>query len=308
MKRTILVIFVVMMVLSAGVLFGKPLFWAQATAVKGDVLYQETGKLDKTALTIGKVLHKGDRIAASEDARASFLLSDGSILVVKPGTEVVLDKDSSTADPSLATVAKNLSKTLLSREGDNPMMKHLGGLRSTGKNIALAPNRTAVKVDDIQFVWLSKPLVKRYAFILMGPDDMFYEETTSETVLNVKADKLVNGATYWWEVRDASMKNSITSLGSGSFTTLDAKSEQNIDSLKESIDKAYVSVPEEGDTTGLFLTYQIYRENGMNLDALLALDRIIEANPDNSELGHWRSELVSMMGLEDADIQHLAGS
>ncbi len=308
MKRSIIIAVMLVWLCSSGLVLAKSSFWAQTTAVKGDVYFQESGKSEKSVLTLGKVLHKGDIVAASEKSRASFLLSDGSILVVKPGTEIVLKKDRSDSDPSLVTVAKNLSKTLLSREGNNPMMKHLGGLRSSGKNIALSPNKTAVSVDSVKFVWLSKPLVKKYIFTLMGPDDMFIEETTENTEITVSPDKLVHGATYWWEIRDGAMKNSITSLGSGSFTTLDEKAEAEISTLTESIEKAYPLSAEEGDTTGLFLTYQIYREKGMNLNALMVLNKMIEVSPNNDELLRWKSELVSSMGIEDGDVQYLSAS
>lgn len=307
MNRSLFNVLMVMACLLAAVsLCAGSEFWAQTTFVRGDVSVVSSSSSDSETLKIGDVLHRGDRVTAGDEGRASFLLNDGSILTLSSGKQITLGEDSSSTNPTLAQVASNLTKTLLAREGDNPMLKHLGGLRAEGKNIALAPCETKVRKDTLTFAWIPKPLTKRYTFTLMGPDDMFLEETVRVTSIRIPSEKISSDTTYYWEVRDAAIRNSITSLGSGSFTTLDPATERKLQSLEKNIDDAFTGQAHENDLTPYFLRYQIYREMGLNLDALKILQEMINRDPDNSNLQRWKSELAEIMGLDEGDLTLLS--
>lgn len=282
-------------------MYAKEKFWAQTTFVKGSVSVTCKGK-EPVSLKLGDILHRGDAVKTEKGSKASFLLHDGKIVVLQGGSDMTMGEVPKDGNPALVSVAKNLTKSLLAREGDNPMMKHLGGMRAYGKNIALAPNRTKVLLEDLKFIWLPSPPAKKYAFTLMGPDDMMWETTVPETTVEVPAEKLSPEATYYWEVRDAALRNSFTSLGSGSFTTLDQEESDKIQTLTASIRGAFQDVSPREDLTPTFLTYQIYREHGMNLYALIALQNMIDADPESEELLRWRRDLVRLMGLDIADI------
>jgi|GEM_PF-4762756 len=303
MKRRccILVILCLGLLWSAATSAAEP-FWAEATFVNGGVTYVAKGEKAEQSLKRGAVLHKGDFVKAAQSSQASFLLSSGGILVVRAGTEVVLGETKGAQESaSLQAVAKNLSKTLLSREGDNPMLKHLGGLRGGERNIALAPCRTKVRLP-VELVWFPKAGVSKYAVSLMGPDGSVFESTVAATRMQVPPDKLAPGATFFWEVRDAASKDTFTPLGSGSFTTLDVKSEGEVRSLEKGVDSALLKPSGPDDTTALFLSYQIYRENGLGLEALAALHKMTARSPDDQELQRWRRDLCTEMGLEEQDV------
>jgi hypothetical protein len=244
-------------------------------------------------------------VTVEEGGSASFLLNDGSILVARPGHPVVLGAAARKEGPALLDVAKNLSQTLLARQGDNPMLKHLSGLRGEGRNIALAPTRTKVKIEKLGFVWLPQPPVTRFLFTLMGPDGKLYETTVAGTRTEVGADKLVPNATYYWEVRDASLPDSLFALGSGSFGTLDRRVEEKVRALEASIAGATAQMENGDNSTASFLAYQIYRENGLNRDALQTLESLIRDHPENDELVRWRKDLCREMETDPADIPAL---
>ena len=292
-----------LLVLTAPIHAGsKNSFWAQTTFIKGAASCRTAGQGAASPLKLGMVLHQGDTVTVDKGGSVSFLLNDGSILVVRPETPVVLGEPARKSGPPLADVAKNLTQTLLARQGDNPMMKHIGGLRAEGKNIALAPTRTKVRMGKLVFVWLPKPPVQRFVFTLMGPDGMLYETTVSGTRTEVPPDKLAPGSTYYWEVRDAAIPDSVVTLGSGTFGTLDRNAEEKVRSLESTIAAAASQIKDADDFTASFLTYQISRENGLSLDALLALGPMIAGHPENEELLHWRSDLCKEMELDPADI------
>jgi len=283
-------------------------FWAQATFVKGNVGVKPAAGAEIPALSLGTVLHKGDRVAAAEGSSASFLLNDGSILVVRGGNEAVLGNGSKAGGPKLEAVAKNLSKTLLSREGNNPMLKHLGGLRGASRNLALAPSRTKVRSGGVQLVWLRNPGSKRYQVTVMGPADTLFESTVAGTSFDLPAEKVTGAGTYYWEIRDADLKDSMSSLGSGSFVKLDKGAEDEIRTIEERISTAFPAGAANDDSTPLFLSYQIYREHGLNLDALRTLQKMITLHPDDAELLRWRKEMCKDLGLEEQDLALITAS
>lgn len=276
-------------------------FWAQATFVKGAPTVRAGGTAEPQPLKRGSVLHRGDKVLAPEGAQASFLLSGGGVLVVRGGTEAVLGETTAQAAPALAAVAKNLSKALLSREGDNPMLKHLGGLRGSERNLALAPVRTRVRPAETTLRWVPAPGVKSYAVTLMGPGEDLYEQKTSQTSLAVPVARLTAGETYYWEVRDAATTDDLSTLGSGSFTVLEAKDEARVQALLADLQRTFPASPPQEDDTPLFLSYQIYRESGLNADALKALIQLERKNPTDGELRRLRKELLRDLGLAEGD-------
>jgi hypothetical protein len=273
----------------------KDTFWAQVTFLKGSATVTTAGSPQAQPLKLGAVLHLGVMVKTAEASQVSLLRNDGGVLVVRSSSEVILGKTQVSPVLPLKTVAGNLSKTLLTREGDNPMLKHLGGLRGAERNLALAPCRTKTRRDGVRLVWVAKPGVAKYAVTLMGPDDAITEFTSAETSVAVPSQKLQTVGVYYWEVRDAATKDTLSILGSGTFTTLDPKVEAEVRSLEKALKEAY---PEMGeDSTPQFLAFQIYREKGLNLDALMVLNRMLAPSPANGELLQMRKDLCEEMGL-----------
>ena len=283
--------------------FAKDVFWAQVTYLKGSATFTAAGSQQAQPLKRGAVLHSGDIVATGEASRVSFLLSSGAVMVVEPSSKVVLGRAAVHLDPNLKVVASNLSKTLLSREGDNPMLKHLGGLRGTERNLALAPCRTKVRCEGLQILWISRAGVAKYAVTLMGPDDGISEFAASETKVTVPASNLAPGGVYYWEVRDGAAKDTLSILGSGTFTTLDKKTEEEVKSMEKAIAAAYPAPGE--DSTPQFLSFQIYRERGMNLDALRLLGKMLASSPSDGELLRLRKDLCEEMGISESDSARL---
>lgn len=280
----------------------KDAFWAQVTYLKGTASVIPAGSPDPQPLKRGAVLHRGDTVRAAESSQVSLLLSDGGILVVRALSEVVLGRVMPPG-PTLKAVASNLSKTLMAREGDNPMLKHLGGLRGSERNLAIAPCRTKVRRENLRLIWVAKPGVATYAVTLMGPDDILTEFSTAQTQVAVPAEKLNGGGVYYWEVRDAASRDSLSVLGSGTFTTLEKKAEDDLRALEASLHAAY---PERGeDTTPQFLSLQIYRERGLNLDALRLLNSMAATAPGDPDLLRLRREICEEMGIPEADAAKL---
>jgi hypothetical protein len=279
-------------------------FWAQVTFVRGTVSCVPQGSETSQDLRRGEVLHSGDTVRAGEGSQASLLLSDGSIVVVRPGKELVLGPAERASRPSLQVVAGNLSRTLLSREGDNPMLKHLGGLRASDSNIALAPCRTKVRAP-VRMVWLPWPGVSRYSVTVMGPQDVVFEGVCEGTSLDLPDAALDADTTYYWEVRDAVSDDTYTALGSGSFATLPLEVAESVRALEKALDAAFSEGDPETDSTPLFLAYQIYLENGLNLRALEILERLRARDPGDPALERWRQALCAEMGLEPDHVGQL---
>jgi len=300
MRTQILAVAVACLILSAAnaAQAAEP-FWAQATFIKGEISFVPAGEDEAGSLERGQVLHQGDTVAVPEGARASFLLNDGGILVLKSSTETVLGPKVEAGEPSLKTVASNLSKTLLSREGDNPMLKHLGGLRGGYRNAALAPCRTKVLGDGVRLIWMKNTGTKKYIVTLMGPGDDLKEKTITETYWDVSSADLAPGEMYYWEVRDAASPDSFSTLGSGSFTVLEDKAGQEVRGLLSGIRTAFSGSTPVEDSTPLFLSYQIYREKGLNLDALVTLREMIGYDPADETLRRWQREICKEMGLPE---------
>lgn len=284
----------------------KEPFWAQVTYLKGSASVTLAGSSDAQPLRRGTVLHRGDLVKTGEGSQVSLLLHDGGVVVVRASSDLVLGKAQAAEGPDLKAVAGNLSKTLMAREGDNPMLKHLGGLRGTDRNLALAPCRTKVRRDGLRLQWSPRAGVSKYDVTLMGPDDSLAEFSTSETQVAIAADRLSPGGIYYWEVRDAAARDSLSILGSGTFTALDKKAEGEVRSLEASIRSAYPSGGE--DTTPQFLAYQLYRERGLNLDALWSLNGMLAAEPADPELQRLRSELCREMGISEAEAAKLTAA
>jgi len=301
MRRLVLCATAVVLLMAGLSLSAAEPFWAQATFVKGLPTMRAGGIGEPLPLRRGAVLHRGDKVSVPEGSQASFLLSGGGVLVVRGGTETVVGESAGETAPALATVARNLSKTLLSREGDNPMLKHLGGLRGSERNLALAPIRTRVRSGGTILQWVAAPGVKRFAVTLMGPADSLFEEKTAETSLAIPAAKLIPGETYYWEVRDAASTDDFSTLGSGSFTVLDARAESKVQALLADLGRSFPNAVAQEDDTPLFLTYQVYRENGLNADALKTLILLERRDPTDGELQRWKKELMRDLGLADGD-------
>ncbi len=285
-------------------------FWAQATFVKGDVTFLAKESGESKSLERGHVLHQGDTVVTPEKGKASFLLSDGGILVVPAASRSVLGPSEKAETPSLQNIADNLSQALLSREGDNPMLKHLGGLRGRDRNLALAPCRTKVCCahTDQRLIWLASPGTKKYEVTLMGPGDNLYEKDTKETFLDIPPEKLVPGVKYYWEVRDGANRDSFSTLGSGSFTTLDEETQEGLRKMEQGIERAFPDADLLEDSTPLFLRYQVYREKGLNLDALVVIEEMLRLNPADNQLTRWRTEVCKDMGISEGDISILVTS
>lgn len=276
-------------------------FWAQTTFVKGAVTYLSPRAARAVPLQLGIVLHREDVVTTGEGARASFLLSDGGVLVVSSATSVTIEPRGATQGLAMKGLAQNLSQSLLAREGDNPMLKHLGGLRGAGANAALAPCRTKVRPGDLRFLWTPGHGTLSYIVTIMGPGDQIFEITTKEPSALAPAAKLAPGATYYWEVRDAATHDALAVMGSGTFTVLDSKTDAELRALERQIALA-LSSGDETDSTPLFLRYQLYRGCGLHLDALLLVDRMLQADPRNSDLLGWRRDLCAEMGLQERDV------
>jgi hypothetical protein len=280
-------------------------FWAQATFVRGDVKVKPSGSNSVVELKLGEVLHRGDTVMTSEKSRASFLLSDGSIKAIGENSTVVLSSEKEAANTSLKTVAQNLSKSLLSREGNNPMLKHLGGLRGEERYIAVGPNKTKVHADSLRLSWVPVPGVSRYFVTLMGPGDMLYETAVENTYIDIPKEKITAGTTYYWEIRNASEKDSMTALGAASFTTLDKKEALDVKTLEENINSVQRSSEAQADSSLSFLLYQVYRGHGMDYDAVLMLEKILSAEKDNPEILKLKKELCKTLGISESDISRL---
>ena len=305
MRRALLFPFLAVLSI-AGLAAAAESYWAQATFVRGSVTVTSGGAASPLAL--GAVLHRGDKVAAAAGASATFLQPDGSLVVVRSGKEVELGGSAKGEDrPALGAVAANLSKSLLSREGNNPMLKHLGGLRGSGRNAALWPNRTKVRVGSpVTFAWNAVPGVRRYVVTLMGPDDSIVENTVTVPKFELAAGKLAAGETYFWEVRDADSPEAITALGSGTFTALDKAAEAEVARLEQGIGTAF---PASGDdATPVFLRYQLYREHGLAFDAMKALSKLSAGDPQNGEISRWRTQLATELGLSQEALSGLPQS
>ena len=293
---------ILLLFLSCPVLPGEK-FWAQATFVKGDVKVKPSGAASLSGLKLGDVLRKGDTVITGEKSKASFLVSDGSIKVVTEKSTVIMAPSRSEESASLRSVADNLSRSLLSREGNNPMLKHLGGLRGGGRNVALAPNKTRVRPDHIVLRWLPVPGVKKYSATLMGPDDNMIESSSETTSVNVPSENLFPGTTYYWEIRSSAEKDSVTALGSGSFTTLDRSEYEAVRSLEKSILSVITGNDQEKDASALFILYQVYREHGMNLDALGVLEKMNTLRGgEDQEILRLRKELCKELDVDEGSV------
>jgi len=278
-------------------------FWAQVTFVRGSATFRPSGGGAEQAVRLGSVLHQGDVVRAAEGGQVSFLLSSGGVLVVRPGHETALGSGAPAEGPSLPSVAVNLSRTLLAREGDNPMLKHLGGLRSAGRSVALAPNRTKVRSGPVRLAWTPAPGVSSFAVAVMGPQASVYEARVAGTSLEVPADQLQPGATYFWEVRDAASADSFTALGSAGFTTLDRAADDEVRALESSLSQAFPAGGEDGSP--LFLRYQVLRQHGLGLEALAALEALRARVGADPELERWRGDLLEELGLKAEDLPAL---
>lgn len=275
-------------------------FWAQTTFLKGSPQVVLSGSEAPSPLQRGAVLHRNDRVIVPEQGQASFLLHTGAVLVLRGPADKVMGFTSPQGPaPDLTSVAQNLAKTLLSREGDNPMLKHLGGLRGNEVNLALAPCRTKVLPGAVRLRWSPKPGVKKYAVALMGPDDAVVEGETAET--SWAPPRTLSGATYYWEVQDAFSRDVLTTLGSGSFTVLDEKAAAKVRKLLAAVEAAFPSPATQEDDTPNFLKYQVYRQAGLNADALGCLVTLLARSPEDAELLRLQKALLSEMGLREGD-------
>lgn len=282
-------------------------FWAQVTFTKGEVSVTRNGEEKAVPLERGQVVHQGDQIHTGKGSRASLLRHDGSIKVVAANrTHEVGSTDRQGDGEGLKTVAGNLSKTLMSRGGDNPMLKHLGGLRGDERNLALSPSRTKVIAGDTELIWLPKYGTKKFQVTLMGPGDSLFEKMVEGTTLVVPAEEFKAGETYWWEVRDPRSRNAISSLGHGSFATLAEDEEKAVRAMLAEVDLAFGE--DADDSSGDFLRYQIYLEYGLHLDALRTLQGILGADGEDAGLLRRRKDLCDEMQIDEKDLQLISTS
>ncbi len=297
--RSLLVVMVATVVVAGGGPAAADEGWAQATFVRGEAVAVPAAGGAEQPIHLGAVLHQGDRVRVAAGGQASFLLASGRVVVVRGGNEAVLGADAAVSGPSLSEVAVNLSRTLLAREGDNPMLKHLGGLRSAGRALALVPNRTRVRAGAVRLVWTPAPGVASYAVAVMGPQASVFETTVAATRLDLPAEVVQPGATFFWEVRDAASADSFTALGSAGFTTLDRAAEDQVEALEASVAAGFADGGE--DSSPLFLRYQVLRQHGLGLEALEALEELRRQSAATAEVSRWRADLLEEMGLEDGD-------
>ena len=62
----------------------------------------------------------------------------------------------------------------------------------------------------------------------------------------------------------------------------------------------------EGDTSGLFLQYQMFRQHNLNLDALRTLQQMLAAEPLDPTLLQWRKDLCQQMQLNEEYVPLIA--
>ncbi len=275
----------------------QPDFWAQATFVRGAVSVATRAGETPVALERGAMLGAGAEVSTGADGRATFLLSDGGLLVVPSSDRRVLEPAARRAGPSLGEVAHNLTRTLAARGDVEPLLKHLGGLREEGRNLAVAPRRTRVRSGPVRLVWEPAPGVSSYAVRVLGPSGSVLEARVEGTVLEIEAGKLAPGAGYVWEVRDASSPDSLAALGSGSFAVLDGDTGRRVAAAESEIAAAGLETA-SGDSSATYLRYQVCRDAELYFEAAGLLGRLLAEEPEDRSLEEQRRVLWAAIGLD----------
>ncbi len=289
---------VALMILAAAAAFGAETeFWAQATYVRGSVSVAARSGEATVPLARGAVLEAGAEVVTTGDGRATFLLSDGGLLVVPSSARRVLEPAARRAGPSLGEVAHNLTRTLAAGGDEEPLLKHLGGLREEGRNLAVAPRRTRVRPGPVRLAWEPAPGVASYVVRVLGPAGSVLEEQVGGTVLEIGSGKLQAGAGYVWEVRDASSPDSLAALGSGSFAVLDGETARRVAAAESEIEGAGLNTA-GGDSTATYLRYQVCRDAELYLEAAGLLGRLLAGEPGDRSLEEQQRVLWAAIGLD----------
>lgn len=296
-------IFILSLLLLSIILFSKESFWVYAVFVKGNVKYKIAGAKDFIDIKLGDILYEGDPVLLEENSKVSFLLSDGSLKVLEGKGTFIIKKEKEGTKPSLKIIAENFSKSITKKEGKNPMLKHLAGLRGVEIKIALMPNKTKVYPKSVVLRWLPVENVESFFVVLMDSEGSIYEATSDKNYLNIPDEKILPNKTYWWEVKDLKEKESINSLGIGSFSTLSSKEAEEVKKLETDLYKAKEDLRDNNKISILFLLYQIYRQYGMASDALFTIQKIVQEDKENLELLEIRKELCKELGISEKDLE-----
>ena len=289
---------VALMILTAAAAYGAETeFWAQATYVRGSVSVAARSGEAAVPLARGAVLEAGAEVVTAGDGRATFLLNDGGLVVVASDTRRVLAPSAKRAGPSLGEVAHNLTRTLAARGDEEPLLKHLGGLREEGRNLVVAPRRTRVRSGPVRLVWEPAPGVASYVVRVLGPAGSVLEEQVGGTVLEIGSGKLQAGAGYVWEVRDGRSPDSLAALGSASFAVLDGETARRVATAESELEGAGLDTA-GGDSTATYLRYQVCRDAELYLEAAGLLRRLLAREPDDRSLAEQQAALWSAIGLD----------
>ncbi len=295
--------FVFFLLLTSTILYCTESFWAYSVFLKGKVKYKTAGANDFIDIKLGDILYEGDTVLLEENSKASFLLSDGSLKVLEGKGTFVIKKEKEGTKPSLKTIAENFSKSITKKEGKNPMLKHFAGLRGVETKMALMPNKTKVYPKSVVLRWLPVKNVESFFVVLMDSDGSIYEATSDKNYLNIPDEKILPNKTYWWEVKDLKEKEAINSLGIGSFSTLSPKEAEEVKKLETDLYKAKEVLKDNNKISILFLLYQIYRQYGMDSDALFTIQKIVQEDKENLELLEIRKELCKELGISEKDLE-----
>ncbi len=281
-----------------------PTFWAQATFVRGEVTAAEPGAPAPVPVQRGDTFERGVVVRCGSGSRATFLLSDGSLLAVPPDSEHALEPRTGQGRPSLAEVAHNLTRTVAERASGDPLLKHVGGLRDDRENLAVAPRRTRVRFAAVRLLWAVSPPVTRYRVRVLGPSGTIASREVGEPWLEIPAELLEVGAGYIWEVRDAADPDALLPLASASFGVLDGETAHRLAAQEGEIEA--LRATETGDDTSAdYLGYLACREAELYLEATLRLDRLLAAEPGDPGLSVELGRLRELLELDDARLQRL---
>lgn len=279
-----------------------PTFWAQATFVRGEVAATFPGR-EEAAQPVrrGDVLDRGAVVRCGPESRATLLLSDGSLLVVPATSSRTVEPPSGQGRPSLAEVAHNLTRTVVERGEGSNLLKHVGGLRDERANLAVCPRRTRVRRGPVLLIWEAAPGVDRYRARVLGEKGVVLDREVEGLFLSLEASELDAGATYVWEVRDATSPGALLAIASGSFGVLDDAAAARLAALEEEI-SGLEPPSSRDDSSAAYLGYLACRDAELFLEALLRLEELLEAEPDDPTLLAERESLRDFLGLDQARV------
>ncbi|MBN2383115.1 hypothetical protein JXQ70_09560 [bacterium] len=279
-------------------------YWAQATFIKGEVTVSPGGNGMAVPLTLGAMLKAGDVVTIAEKGRASFLVHDGSILIGKSGQSISFGPQEGEPEVRINEVVRNIVHSIIEVDDQDPMLKHVGGLRSLQNNVAMVPTNTNLRADQTAvFMWLPRPPVSTYTLVIIGEND-FYQEYSSadKTVYRLAPGTLEPGRKYNWEVHDGAQDVAIIPLGSGSFSVATREVCDTVKTMSGDIARAYSNSKDTSDATPSFILYQLYLKHGFTIEALLIAEAMCLRDPENSHFKQLKQDLQKRMNLHDSDI------